>query len=346
MSDVRRANAERLRQERARGETVLSARPVELQIEPTNRCHRACPTCARHFYDRAANTPGDLTPALLELIAPLFDTAQQVLLGGYGEPLLAAITEDILGQANAAGCRTAMITGAGDLDDEKAAMLAGVALDEIVVSVDSADDAGMRRWRGITLTTLLANLEKLRSRRPETRAAFNVTVHVSNLDELPDIVRVAAKHGVERVAVFHQKIYSVTQRGSSVLSIPEHAARRFAEADEVAAEAGVEIDLPPTAGTRPCEQPYRMLVFRHDGLVQGCCSALFESHIPRVVLGRLGEDDPLALWNSPAMVAARAATLGCGPNDFACHSCPFRVFTAEAHERFLDVENNDDASTL
>jgi MoaA/NifB/PqqE/SkfB family radical SAM enzyme len=333
---ARRANAELLRQERAQGLVRLAARPVELQIEATNRCYGRCPTCARHFYDRAANPPGELSPDVLEAIAPLFATAERVLVGGYGEPLLSAMTDEIVARANAAGCHTSIITAAADLSDRRVARLAAAGLDEILLSVDGADETSMKRWRGVSLRGVLAGLNRLRTVRPEIAAAFNVTVHVSNLDELPAIVRLAAANDVARVAVFHQKLYSRTQAGSSVLAIFEHASEVFAAANEAAANAGIDLELPPLSGARPCKQPFRMLVVRHDGLVQGCCSALFESHLPRVVLGRLPGDDPLELWNAPAMQAARAATLGDKADDSPCTECGFSVFSIAAHERFLD----------
>lgn len=339
--DRRRRNLALLRKQRAAGLARLTALPAELQIETTNRCRRQCPTCARNFYDRAANPPGDLTPGLLALIEPLFPDAERVLVGGYGEPLLADITDTVIARAHDVGCLTTLITGGGDLDDTWARRLAEAGLDEILLSVDAADEDGMRRWRGVSLAQVLDGLAALRRLRPTVRAVFNVTVQVGNLDQLPLLVRLAAEHRVAGIAVHHQKIYSRTQRGSSLLDIPDHAARVFADTDSLAAELGVDVDLPPLAGTRTCEQPYRLLAIRHDGLVQGCCSAMFESHLPRVVLGRLPDDDLAGLWNAPPMLAAREAALGTAPKHSPCLHCAFRVFSTATHERFLDEFADD-----
>jgi MoaA/NifB/PqqE/SkfB family radical SAM enzyme len=310
MNGARDANRARWRDERGAGRLTLTARPPEIQVEATNRCRRSCPTCARNFYDRAANAPGDLSPAILDAIAPLFPTAETVLVGGYGEPLLAEIAFDILARAHQAGCRTVLVTGGGDLDNARVQKLANARLSEIVLSVDGASDETNLARREVDLAEVLANLRRLRELTPDVFAAFNFTLQRANLDELPALVDLAARENVAAVRVFHQKMYSVTQADHSVLAAPELAARVFGEAQEQAARANVALDLPPLAGARPCEQPYRMLAVRHDGLVQGCCSALFASNIPRVVLGRLPDDDPLALWNAPAIQDARRWTLG------------------------------------
>jgi len=339
-SDRRRINAALQALEREKGLTELTCLPVELQIEATNRCRRTCPTCARNFYDRAANAPGDLSPAALDALAPLLPYAQTVLVGGYGEPLLADITDEILRRATAAGCATTVITGGGDLDDRRAARLVAAGLDEIVLSVDAADEERMQQRRGVSLHQVLADLQRLRERRPALRTVFNITLQVDNLAELPAIVALAGAHDVHEVRVFHQKIYSRTQTDSSVLGVAEHARLVFAEAERAARKHAVALSLPPLAGTARCEQPYRLLAVRHDGVVQGCCSALFEAQVPRPVLGRLPDDNPLALWNHPAMLAARSWTLGAGPADFACAACAFRVYTVAAHRRCLEADDD------
>jgi len=333
---LRQLNLALLQAERDLRRTTLISRPAELQIEATNRCARRCPTCARNYYDKNANPPGDLSPALLDRIAPLFPTAERVLIGGYGEPLLADITPTIVAQAHAAGCRTELITGGGDLDETRAARLADAGLDDLTLSVDGASDETMRQRRGVTLTEVLANLDRLRQRRPEVRVQFNVTLQVDNLVELPEIVTLAGVQDVGRVVVAHQKIYTYSQQDSSALRLPEYARRIFGETELLAAEIGLELSLPPLRGKLPCLQPYRLLAIRHDGLVQGCCSTLFESHLPRVVLGRLPQDELLDLWNAPAMIGARAWIQGLGPADHFCSQCAFRVFTVEAHRRILD----------
>ncbi len=332
----REENLARWRAERGAGQLTLSARPLELQIEATNRCLHACGTCARNYYDRAANPAGDLIPAMLDAIAPHFAQAESVLVGGYGEPLLAEITFDILARARQAGCRTTIITGGGELDEDRARRLVDAGLNELLLSVDGEVDESNYARRQVLLSDVLANMRRLRRLDGRLVVTFNITLQRDNLDELPRIMAVAAGEGVPRVRAVHQKIYSRAQADHSLLADPIRAEGVFAEARSIAQATDIALELPPLGGTKPCEQPYRMLVVRHDGVVQGCCSALFESPLPRVLLGRLPDDDLDALWNAPAMQDARRWTLGEGPADAPCVNCAFRVFTVAAHQRFLD----------
>lgn len=336
MNQARERNSALLAEERARGLTHLSALPAEWQIEATNRCRQRCATCARLFYDPAANPPGDLDPALLDRVAEYFPWAERVLIGGYGEPLLAPITPVIVARAASAGCHTVLITGGGDLTENIAGSLADAGLHEILLSIDTADEERMLARRGVELGEVLANLARLRRLAPALTAGFNVTLQADNLDELPRLVEVAAAHEIAAIAVHHQKIYSRRQSGNSVLQNPARAGLVFSEVAQRARAKNIRLDLPPLGGEAPCEQPYRLLAIRHDGQVQGCCSAMFVGPLPRVWLGRLPADDLPVLWNAPSMIAARQWTLGRGPVDFPCAGCAFRVFTVRAHERFLD----------
>jgi MoaA/NifB/PqqE/SkfB family radical SAM enzyme len=333
---ARECNLALQRGERARGKTRLASLPTEILIEPTNRCARNCPTCARNFYDPRANPPGDLSAALLARIAPLFTYAERVVIGGYGEPLLAEITPAVIRAAQHAGCGTSLITGQGNLSDAHASRLARAGLDEILFSVDGADDATLPRRRGYARGELWAAIGRLRAAKPGISIGFNVTLRRDNLDELPAIVKLAGACKAKSVAVHHQKIYTRAQAGDSALRRPEAAQAAFAAAQLVAAAAGVRLELPPLGGVQPCDQPYRLLAFRSNGVVQGCCSALFESARPGLRLGRVPQDNPFDLWNAPPMRAARGFLQRREPPPIPCENCAFRVFTPEAHERFLD----------
>jgi MoaA/NifB/PqqE/SkfB family radical SAM enzyme len=333
---TRELNLSLLRGERGQGRTRLSALPAEIQIEPTNRCLRKCPTCARNYYDKKANPPGNLTPALFERIAALFPYAERVLVGGYGEPLLADMTPAIIRRAYDAGCRTTLITGMGDLSEALAVRLARARLHEIYFSVDGADNLTLLHRRGYTVEDLRASTARVRAANAAIRVHFSVTLRRDNVDELPEIVALAGECKAKSVAVAHQKIYARKQADDSALADPERTLEAFARARATAVALKLRLELPALSGVQTCEQPYRMLAFRHDGVVQGCCSALFESRPLGLRLGQAPFDNPFDLWNSPPMLAARAFLQRREPPPDVCAACAFRVMTPEAHRRFLD----------
>jgi MoaA/NifB/PqqE/SkfB family radical SAM enzyme len=338
---VREVNSALRRGERAQGKTRLSALPAELQIEATNRCGRSCPTCARNYYNRAANPPVDLTPVLLGRLAPLFPYAERVLVGGYGEPLLAEITPAIVARAHEAGCATTVLTSGVELTEPLAARLARAGLDEIIFSVDGASDEALLQWRQNTWDRVADALALLRRRLPRLRAAFNVTLHLGNLDDLPGIVQRASELAVTAIAVHHQKLYTRAHAAWSVLSDPARAGAAFERATLSAQLHGLALTLPPLSGQTVCEQPFRLMAIRADGFAQGCCSALFEGDQPRVPLGRITKKAPADLWNEPPIVLARAAMLGQATMPPSCARCAFRIFTVAAHRRFLDGRRDD-----
>lgn len=324
--------------ERAQKKTTLESLPLEIQLEATNRCRQRCQSCARNFYDPEKNPPGEMNKDILEAVSPLFPFAEKVLVGGYGEPLLAEITFDILRRARREGCHTSVITCGDNLRSKSIGKLAKVELSELILSIDGASNETNLARRGVALSDILPNLRRLREKLPRLRTAFNITLHVDNLAELPAFVELAVHEQIDAINVFHQKIYSAGQVEKSVFQDTGQAAKFYDQANDLARRHNVSLELPPLQGSWPCEQPYRLIAVRHDGLAQGCCSTLFEADLPRVLLGHLPEDDPFELWNAPAIIAARHWTLGNGPTGFACQHCAFRVFSLKTHQRFLDQE--------
>jgi len=110
----------------------------------------------------------------------------------------------------------------------------------------------------------------------------------------------------------------------------------FEDAATLARQLDVAMTLPPSSGRHPCLQPFEMLAVRHDGTVQGCCSAMFNADVPHLVLGKLPGDDPDDLWNHELMRAARTAAYGDGEWPEPCVDCAFRTMTQAAHRRILD----------
>ena len=329
-------NRERLEAERREGRAVLRSYPLQIQIESTNRCPLFCKTCARNYYDEALNPPGDFNPDRFPGLEELFLHAERVLLGGYGEPLIGKHTEKIMRLAAKFGCFSEVITSGVCLDDRWIGVFGGLFLGRIILSVDAATEEGMKRRRGIRLPGVLNALDALKTACPQTKCAFNVTLNVHNLGELSGLVDLAAAHGVDDIFVAHQKIYTRAQRGDSVLSDPGQAAIIFDRCRRRAADKSVGLHLPELSGTHECMQPLELMMIRHDGLALGCCSALFERGTPRIELGRLGEESVDALWNSPQAVNARKRIYGRRHDPGPCDECGFRVFSAEAMNRFLD----------
>lgn len=334
---VKRKNRALRDRERKERRVRLASLPLQVQIEATNRCNLECASCARNYYDPRTNRAGDFDPAAFPNIRALLHTAERVLIGGYGEPLLGRHTDDILRLAVDDGCFSEIITNSSFLDEKRAANFRELRVGRVLFSLDAATDEHLRETRGVAMDDLLARVDRLRASAPDTLAAFNVTLTRRNAHQLAGIVDLAAKHGVADVYVMHEKLYTRAHAGNSALALPEgELIAAFDRARDRATATGVSLRLPPTSGVHECEQPLELMMIRHDGAAFGCCSAMFAGGTHRIELGYLDRQDATTLWNAPAAQNARARLYGLPHQPGPCDTCAFRVFTPEAMVRFLD----------
>jgi MoaA/NifB/PqqE/SkfB family radical SAM enzyme len=336
LHNIKKRNRELLERERFEHKAVLRSLPGQIQIETTNRCALSCSSCARNYYDKSRNPPGDLDPDRFPELETLLTHAERVLFGGYGEPLLGKHTEKIMRAAATLGCFIEVITSGAGLDEKWIDLCRTMPVGRIICSVDAATEKGMLMRRGVGLARVLDALDKVEKSSPKTQRAFNVTLSIHNLDELISLVDIAARHEIQDIFVAHQKIYTRRQAGDSVLSAPDQAASVFNRCQAVAEEKGLRVHLPRLHGTHECMQPLELMMIRRDGLALACCSAVFGGGKPRIELGYLGERAILELWNSDQAVNARRRIYGLPHDPGPCDGCGFRVHTPEAMDRYFD----------
>ncbi|MCK6526915.1 radical SAM protein [Myxococcota bacterium] len=343
-SAEKRRNAELLAREQSDGAEVLTALPRVVQLEVTNRCSLPCRSCGHRVWDRRANRPGDTPPAALLEIAPLLEAAEEVLLGGYGDPTHGPLLLPIVRAVKGFGCRCVLTTGGAALTEALIADLAEAGLDRVILSMDGARDETLRALRGLPLQAYLAWMEAMagaRARhggfRPELQ--LNFVAQRDNVLELPDLVDLAAARGALGVHAFHIKVYDPALADQSLFRHPGVARRAFGEARRRAVRRGLFLRLPPLPGDEDpgCRQPFETLFVLHDGEVRACCASAFKNGRYGLPAGRLGEGDVRALWNSEGPRAFRRASRGGGGGAFPepCRACPFRVASPEAHLRPL-----------
>lgn len=334
-------------------DAALPPLPSRLQVEVTNRCHLGCTSCARHHWDPVANPVGDIAPRTLDALAPLFDAAREVTIGGYGDPTEAPdALVDAVRRAKAAGCSVRVITGGAKLNGPLLDRLAAAGLDRLVLSMDGATDATLRDLRGVSLRAYLGWIRAARRLAGEgvrPLVQLNVVVQWANVAELPALVRLCADEGVAGIHAFHLKAYTPDTFDRCLLTDPDAARPHFAAARRAAARHGVFLAL-PTLDPAPqvCTQPFEHLFVRHDGSVRGCCSGLFEPADHGLVAGalpgtpaaeRLDARPPEGLWRSPTLEAYRSATRQGVEADLPgpCRTCAFRLPSLAAHRRPLRV---------
>jgi radical SAM protein with 4Fe4S-binding SPASM domain len=304
---------------------VTLATPLEVYIEPTNRCNEFCTTCPRTFFQREPEA--DLDLARFVSILDQFPGVRRLVLHGVGEPLLARDLPAMVAEANRRGATVLFNTNALALHARLGRQLVDAGLDELRVSMDAADPRTYQAIRGVDgyekamrrTAEFCAHLGATGAARP--RVSMHFIAMRENLGELPAVIERAAGIGVaavtlQRLVHFGQGLAAEEQSlmGAEVGALLD-------ECEAAAARAGVELigtgrrspagSLLPVEGTRPwagCGRPWRSTYVTANGNVLPCCIAPFAtSDYEGLILGNVFEAPIAEIWNGERYQAFRAA---------------------------------------
>jgi len=142
-------------------------------------------------------------------VAADLDLTEHVQLQGWGEPLLHPLLPAWARNARAAGCTVGLTTN-GDLLEKSASWLLWLLegdVDRIVVSVAGNADNHAALRDGSQLESVLAAAGNLARRAREGRVQLRILISYlltrSNAADLPAVVRLAARAGVDELFVTH-----------------------------------------------------------------------------------------------------------------------------------------------
>lgn len=292
-----------------------------LQVESALSCNLRCVMCPwKEIRDQTGNGAlmGD---EVWEAVRPYLPDAMSVDFTGGGEPLLQPRIVQWVAEAKSAGCETGILTNALLLSRKMAGELISSGLDWLCVSIDGADKDTYERIReGSNFEKVCDNLAQFSKLRggavPKTM--INFVMMSTNAHQLEDIVRLAARLGVDQVNFKqcevirgpHGKDHGIfaASKSSAVQRFEKSLARALSLAKKLAVATTAS---PFTPSERPvCEQDPRGSMFiRYDGIVSPCISCAYggpttflgtDAIMPAVHYGRLPEEDLLQLWESDA----------------------------------------------
>lgn len=268
-------------------------RPLRaLQVEVTSRCVRQCSICPRSSLAETWRD-GDLDDALWKVVAADLELTEHVQLQGWGEPLLHPLLPAWARDARAAGCTVGLTTNGDLLEDAESWLLEG-DVDQIVVSVagDADNHAALRD--GSQLEVVLAatgNLaRRARDRRVPLRILISYLLTRNNAADLPAVVRLATRAGVDELFVTHLDCPTspalVEQAAFAGGVLIEGVTAHLNEAKRVASEAEIAFRDQTQGGEEQlvCSlDPLRFVFVGWDGRVGPCVNLLLpvEGPIPR-----------------------------------------------------------------
>ena len=322
--------------------------PRELQLEVTGACNLACAMCLVRYRPRLGRTQGAMCFHTFKSIVDDLPDLEKLTLQGLGEPLLAPDFMQMVEYATGRGVRVGFNTNGTLLTPKRGEQLIRMDIDWLHVSLDGARAETYESIRdGSDFALVARNVRafvdtkrRLGAERPTMSLVF--VAMRRNIDELPELVRLADEWGVGRLYVQNlSHSFSDTDPSGRYTRIRRFAAREaiwgdeeagdraaqiFATAREEAERRGVDLRLPRpaapdrprrTAGTPGCHWPFGAAYVTHKGEVQPCCMVMGAD---RAVLGNASEQRFAEVWAGEAYADFRAALMTDDPPE-VCVGC-------------------------
>ncbi|MBV9581040.1 MAG: radical SAM protein [Chloroflexi bacterium] len=334
----------------AAGATPLPS-PVEAYFEVANRCNSKCATCPLTFSPQEAARQLSIEEfiALVEQLPDL----QRAVLQGIGEPLLNRDLARMIAHLKQRGVYVVFNTNAALLTHRRQVELIDSGLDELRVSLDSSTPETYLKVRGIPVfDRVVANLgEMMRTRRSlearKPRISIWMTGLRENLGELPDVIDLAGRLGVDEVylqrmvywgeglATSEQSIYAGAPGASEASEVEVEIEAIIAEAERRAARHGLGFRgadaRPPRASLlergaaqepwRACSRPLRLAYITAQGTALPCCIAPFtDAPFESIQLGNYLQHGVASVWNGEAYRRFRKQLYSSEP-PAACRNC-------------------------
>jgi MoaA/NifB/PqqE/SkfB family radical SAM enzyme len=314
---------------------VLRSTPRVLFLEITGRCPIECLICARRY---RTWTYGDLSESIFDRLARVFPRVGIVVLGGFGEPLVARRFDDYFDRLSRLGARVALQTSGFRLTEERVERLFRGGLCHLPVSIDSPDPDTYASIRPrISFADVQARVRQMVRLKREAGTSVP-PVHIAfvamrrNIEQLPAMVDLAADLGADNLTVRYLAVHGEDIADESLFYHQELANRMLAKAADRARDVGLRVDLPDPFGSGPrdvprrCLDPWQVAFVRWNGEVRACC------YVPSdIVMGSLAEDSFWRIWNGAAYRDLRRTVNSASPPEY-CLVC------AAGRQRGVDDE--------
>ncbi|MBF0614680.1 MAG: radical SAM protein [Magnetococcales bacterium] len=280
LTDRQQKNAALNREEQRQTALTLRSVPQRLVFELTNACNLDCIMCGR---DGFKQTFFDIR--MLDKFVEILPEVGEVTLFGWGEPTLHPRFLALLEFFTAHPVRKYFVTNGTRLSAIQEALFTH-QVDLMAVSLDGARAATNDRIRvRADFAAIIANLTEVVQRRQQLGLShpyinFVMTLMRSNLEELPELVDLAARIGIEEVKAVYLTAFSPEMVSEVLLNEQAWVSAVFAEAIRRGEARGVTLKLPYIQGQdsageaahKPCYVGWRDLFLGSDGYVRPCQS--------------------------------------------------------------------------
>lgn len=282
LTPERQGNSEKNQQEALAGERVLESRPRRFVFELTNACNLNCKMCGRNSADFQ---PTWFQRDWLKYFEAAARYVEEVTLMGWGEPTVHPDFPYFLKWAHQLGLRKYFCTNGMRLDklfDD----IFNTETDIIAVSMDGAcAETNEDIRRGADFNKIVKNISAI----TEYKAAhglefpymnFVFTAMDQNLNELPELVRLAGEIGLDEVKAVYLTAFDSSMVPDVLYDKMDRTRDVFQAAVEMGRKCGVSLKLPHLVGEDPageqchktCYTAWRDFFLGSDGFVRPCMS--------------------------------------------------------------------------
>lgn len=306
-----------IRDKTVRSQSLKERRWHLLQVESAIACNLRCVMCPWKDIRAKAENRGIMPEEVWDAIRPHLPNVRSIDFTGGGEPLLQPKLTEWIAEAKSAGCETGILTNGLLLTKPKAKEFIQVGLDWLCVSMDGATAKQYEEIReGSNFDRVCENLAAIAGLRQGNlpKTMINFVLMFTNFHEVEEIVRLAARLGVDQVnfkqcdvvrgkhgkgyGLFEAQETKETRRLKKELSKALGLARKLGVATTAASFTPIEKPV--------CDQDPRVSMFvRFNGEVGPCINLAIggpttffgrEVTMPSVHYGRLPESDLAELW--------------------------------------------------
>lgn len=282
LTDRQQKNTELNLKEIDEKKTILQSMPRRLVFELTNLCNLNCIMCGRNAKDFK---PTIFSMEWFEYFEPMFDTIEEVTLMGWGEPTMHPDFVKMLEIIDRHSARKYFCTNGMKLDKLKEDLFK-YHVDVFGVSVDGATpETNNRIRRGSDLNKIEKDLTEIVKMKKEKGLKypwinFVFCVMKSNLHELPELVKLAAKIGIEEVKVVYLTAFDDYLVKEVLWNCTDEVKKVFDEAAVIGEKLGIVLKLPYIQGQdvagekehRDCFVAWRDFFLGSDGYIRPCMS--------------------------------------------------------------------------
>lgn len=308
-----------------RRDEFVAALPVKVTLQTTDACNLNCPHCQIPAIAKNRHMPWEVAQRVVD---ELFPTLVELHPTNLGEPFAWPPFERLCGEMARHGVVLDLTTNGTLLDGRRLEFVLPI-LRDLKVSFDGAKASTFERLRrGASFEAVCANVRAAsRALEAERRrgivVALQMTIMRSNFRELPDLVRLAADLGAQRVKAYHLFSLGPELDSESIVGEREEWNATLDETMSVAASLGVNLQLaePWKEGAVAyeleriaCHLPWHESWIDFDGAVLPC-----HSHGGDVA-GNVLEAPFEAAWNGPLYRQIRSAFAADRPG-WHCEGC-------------------------